>query len=192
MRPARLQPSGEMKMTEQLDVTATLNDALAKFAKDHGWKEITIHKDCGMFPMMPEDELRQTAQDISAHGLRESVTIKSNGKSGVLWDGRNRFVACAMANVTPLWTSPPKGVTAHDFIVSANIMRRHLTTEQRAALAAKLLKVNPAKSDRAVAKQVKLSPPTIAKIRKKEERRENILHVEKHTDSKGRKQPASG
>ena len=146
-----------------------------------------VHPDADLFPMLGEMERSDLARDIQAHGLQEPIVAKGRE----IWDGRNRLVACWDANVKPTFKEPPAGVTAHDFIVSANIMRRHLTTEQRSNLAAKLLKINPARSDRAVAKQVKLSPPKIAKIRKEEERRENILHVEKRADSKGRKQPAS-
>ena len=159
-------------------------DALTGILMEHG---MSVHPDADMFPKMSENGIKELAADIKAHGLREAITAK--GKE--IWDGRHRLIACALADVKPQFVPPPKGVTASQFIIGKNILRRHLTTNQRRDLAAKLLKMNPEKSDRAVAEQVKLSPPTVAKIRKEEEGRENILHVEKHTDSKGRKQPAS-
>jgi hypothetical protein len=48
------------------------------------------------------------------------------------------------------------------FVISANIHRRHLTTEQRKEIAAALLRVNPARSDRSVAKEVRLDNKTVA------------------------------
>lgn len=165
--------------TQQIDVGALLKEALKK-------EGMTVHEKCDMFPMLSANELIEMAQDIKAHGLREPITAK--GKQ--IWDGRNRLVACAIAKVKPRFVEPPEGVTAEEFIISANIMRRHLTTEQRTVLAVEVLRANPTKSDRAVAKQVKLSAPKVGKIRKQVEGRENNLHVDKRTDSKGRQQPA--
>jgi hypothetical protein len=53
----------------------------------------------------------------------------------------------------------------YTYVVSANIRRRHLTTEQRKEIAAELLKANPAQSDRSVAKEVGISPTTVGAIR---------------------------
>src|SRR5262249_13404250 len=46
------------------------------------------------------------------------------------------------------------GSDPYAYVVSANIHRRHLTTEQRKEIAAALLKSNPERSDRSVAKEV--------------------------------------
>ena len=77
-----------------------------------------------------------------------------------------------------------------DFVTSANLHRRHLTAEQRRELIEKLLKATPEKSDRAIGKMAKADNKTVAKARAKLERREEIPHVAKRADSKGRKQPA--
>jgi hypothetical protein len=68
--------------------------------------------------------------------------------------------------------------------------RRHLTVEQKRDVIAALLKANPTKSDRTIAKQAMTHHHAVAKVRLEEEGRGNISHVEKRTDSKGRKQPA--
>ena len=46
-----------------------------------------------------------------------------------------------------------------------NIRRRHLTTEQRRVLIAKLLKAQPEKSNRTIAKQTKTDDKTVAEVR---------------------------
>jgi hypothetical protein len=179
-------------MSKQLDVAAKLNEALAELAEHHGFQQLTIHPDCNMFPLMDEKEIRETAADIKAHGLRENITIKIVAANrAVLWDGRNQIVACSLAKVMPHMQPPPKGVTASEFIISKNIMRRHLTPSERLKLIDKLLKDDPTQSDRRIAETVKASPTTVAKERKKAEARGDVSKVDTRTDSKGRKQPAS-
>jgi hypothetical protein len=78
----------------------------------------------------------------------------------------------------------------YQFVISANIRRRHLTAEQKRELIGKLLQADPTKSDRAIAKVVKADNKTVAAVRAKKERREEIPHVKARTDTKGRKQPA--
>jgi hypothetical protein len=56
-------------------------------------------------------------------------------------------------------------------------------------VAAAMLKADPSKSNRAVAKTVKLSDKTVADVRGELERRSEIPHVESRTDTKGREQP---
>jgi hypothetical protein len=51
------------------------------------------------------------------------------------------------------------------YIISKNIHRRHLTAEQRRALIAKLIKAQPEKSDRQVAKTAKVDHKTVAGVR---------------------------
>ena len=45
----------------------------------------------------------------------------------------------ADARVEPVFKEPPPGVTAREFIISANIHRRHLTPVERINLVDKLL-----------------------------------------------------
>jgi hypothetical protein len=76
-------------------------------------------------------------------------------------------------------------------VLSANIHRRHLTTEQKRELIAKLIKQTPNKSDRQIAKQTKTSPTTVGKIRKETENAGDVSKVDTRTDTKGRKQPSA-
>jgi ParB-like chromosome segregation protein Spo0J len=150
-------------------------------------KEYKIHPLAKEFDMMGESEIKTLADDIKANGLQVPITRKDN----VVWDGRNRLKACEKAGVPPRFVEPPPGIDAATFIISANINRRHMSAADRRRVTAKLLKLNPGKSDREIAKATKQDKKTVAKVRRQEEDVGAIPHVDTRTDSKGRQQPAS-
>jgi hypothetical protein len=102
----------------------------------------------------------------------------------VCWDLGTEHAA-QDANIASMHHGDP-----YEFVISANIHRRHLTAEQKRDLIGKLLKADPTKSDRAVAKTVKADDKTVAKVRRELEGRSEIPNVKVRTDTKGRKQPA--
>jgi hypothetical protein len=173
------------------------------------WRDvITVHPAAELFPLMSPEDLRELASDIREHGLRDEITITHDGQ---LVDGRNRLdalelnganVACSLKRITDFLPSrEPGGVIgyryrcidealAYSLAVSSNIRRRHLTTEQKREIIAKLLTAQPETSDRQIAKTVAVDNKTVASVRQDMERREEIPHVAKRTDTKGRQQPA--
>jgi hypothetical protein len=70
-----------------------------------------------------------------------------------------------------------------------NVVRRHLSAEQKRELIAKLLKADPEQSDRQVGKMAKVDHKTVAAVRAAKEGRGEIPHVSKRADTKGRRQP---
>jgi hypothetical protein len=76
-----------------------------------------------------------------------------------------------------------------EYIISANIHRRHLTADTKRGLIAKLLQENPERSNRATAELADVDHKTVAAIRRREEDVGSVPHVEKVIDSKGRTQP---
>ncbi len=87
-----------------------------------------IHEAAALFPMLPDDELNELAEDIKANGLIHPIVLDSEG---VLIDGRNRLAACRLAGVAPRFTA----LNGHDpiaYIISANVRHRHLTKSQQA------------------------------------------------------------
>jgi hypothetical protein len=76
------------------------------------------------------------------------------------------------------------------YVLSANIRRRHLTAAQKRELVTKLLKAQPEKSDRQIAKEAKVSDKTVGKKRAELEAGAEIPHHETRTDARGTKQPA--
>jgi len=92
-----------------------------------------IHPAAALFPMLPDDELRELADDITANGLIHPVVLDT---AGALIDGRNRLAACRMAGVAPTFTVHDGDPVAH--VLSANISRRHISKGQRAMATAML------------------------------------------------------
>lgn len=86
------------------------------------------HPLSAIFPPLPEAELDALAEDIKAHGLRQSITIYE----GQVLDGWHRWLACEKAGVNPR-SIEYKGKDPAAFVRSENWHRRHLTASQRAA-----------------------------------------------------------
>ena len=96
------------------------------------------HPYAELFPMMPEDELRELAADIKVNGQREDITTLD----GMILDGRNRYRACEIAGVEPM-TRGYLGDNPLAFVLSSNLHRRHLDASQRAMVATRLANLSP-------------------------------------------------
>jgi ParB-like chromosome segregation protein Spo0J len=141
-----------------------------------------------MFPLLNDAEFDDLVEDIRKHGLRDPISLFEQ----MIIDGRNRERACIKAGVEPRYR--PIEFDNHDaaaaYVISKNIRRRHLTPKQKRALIEKVLSADPTKSDRQIARAVKVDNKTVGAVRKRAEAREEIPHVSKRTDSKGRSQVA--
>src|SRR6516225_12132503 len=84
------------------------------------------------------------------------------------------------------------GVDPYAFVVSRNILRRHLTARQKRELIAKLLKADASKSDRQIGETIKADHKTVGAVRAEKEATGEISSVEKRIgmDGKARKRPA--
>ena len=106
---------------------------------------IEDHKIANTFPLMRKPALDELVADIEENGLRDKITIFE----GKILDGRNRYRA--MLRLDPKFSvkTAPKmfiefdGGDPIEFVVSKNLHRRHLTTSQRAMIAAELSIANP-------------------------------------------------
>jgi hypothetical protein len=83
-----------------------------------------------LFPLIPQDELAELADDIAENGLQEPIVIAQINDEWVLVDGRNRLAACKLAGVIPHTRILESDPTA--YVLSANVHRRHLTKGQQA------------------------------------------------------------
>jgi ParB-like chromosome segregation protein Spo0J len=177
------------------------------------WRDyLKVHPAAELFDLLPEDDLRKLAENIQAHGLQVPIVIWTSPDPAehdeALIDGRNRLDAAAMAGLLTavdgelrLRTKQfPDGerlpqrfshADPYELALALNIHRRHLTIVRKRELVAKLLKATPEASDRKIAKQVKIDNKTVAGVRSECEGREEIPHVEKRIDSRGRKQPSA-
>jgi len=83
-----------------------------------------------IFPMLSDDELSALADDIRAHGQREPIVMFE----GAVLDGRNRWLACKMAEVEPItkqFAGDKRAALA--YVWSAGAMRRDLKPGQKSA-----------------------------------------------------------
>lgn len=99
------------------------------------WPErIPHHPLADLFPMLPDSEIAELAEDIRQRGQEQPVWILD----GRILDGRNRAEACHRLEIDP-WTDEYKGNDPLGFVLSLNLRRRHLTESQRAMVAAKII-----------------------------------------------------
>jgi ParB-like chromosome segregation protein Spo0J len=91
---------------------------------------LTDHRLAGFEPEMAADEYAAFVANIAAHGLIEPIVTYE----GQVLDGRHRYRACLETGTEPRFT-PYEGDDPLGFVVSENLLRRHLSASQRAVLA---------------------------------------------------------
>ena len=94
---------------------------------------------------MDEAALAELADDIKAHGLREQIKLWK----GEILDGRNRYLACGLAGVEPVLKAlefPGGEPQALAYVLSRNLMRRHLSVPQRSLVAGRIAKLKRGRS----------------------------------------------
>ena len=92
-----------------------------------------FHRLADVFPLIEGTEFDDLVIDAKTYGIREPIWILDEQ----ILDGRNRYRAAKAAGVEcreRIYT----GDDPVSFVISANLKRRHLSTSQRAMVAAKL------------------------------------------------------
>jgi len=91
----------------------------------------TPHPIAQMFPRVEGEEFEKFVEDIRSNGLQNPIAVHGE----YILDGLNRQRACEAAGVEPRYVDVGN-VDPLSYITSMNLRRRHLTTEQRAHIAA--------------------------------------------------------
>jgi N6-adenosine-specific RNA methylase IME4 len=92
------------------------------------------HKFANIFPITTEMHSTMAA-DIRQNGLNNPIILFQ----GQILDGRNRFEACKLAGVEPIFKQfDGNEDQALDYVWSENFHRRHLSSSQRAAVAVEM------------------------------------------------------
>jgi hypothetical protein len=78
----------------------------------------------------------------------------------------------------------------YDFVIAANLHRRHLNGSQKRDIVANLIKAQPEKSNRQIAETAKASPTTVGTVRAEMEAKGEVSKLDTRIDAKGVKQPA--
>jgi SAM-dependent methyltransferase len=96
-------------------------------------KELEFHPIASIFPLMEPEGFNDLKEDIEINGMHEPVRLYE----GKILDGRNRYNACKELKIEPHYREfePVNSVDPFDFVVSMNLMRRHLSASQKAMAA---------------------------------------------------------
>jgi N6-adenosine-specific RNA methylase IME4 len=94
---------------------------------------LPFHPLAEIFPLIEGEEFGALVASIKSRGLLERIVMHE----GMILDGRNRYRACLVAEIDPEFVDFC-GDDALAFVVDTNLHRRHLTTSQRAMIAAEL------------------------------------------------------
>lgn len=97
-----------------------------------------VHEAAELFPLIEGEAFTELVENIRQFGLREPIVMTSDGK---LLDGRNRYRACLQAGKEPRYQTFRGPGNALQYVISANLHRRHLTTSQRSMIAANIAKL---------------------------------------------------
>jgi hypothetical protein len=95
--------------------------------------DLQLHPLCTLFPRMAGAEFSTLVDDIKANGQREPIILHD----GMILDGGNRYRACIEAGIEPQ-TMKFGGGNIVDYVLSANLHRRHLSPGQQAAIVASM------------------------------------------------------
>jgi len=95
-----------------------------------------------LFPLMTQDGIRELGIDMKNNGQKEAIVLFE----GKILDGRNRYLACKMFNIIPIFKELKEGIDPLTFIISKNLYRRHLNTAQKCEIALKLLRIERKKA----------------------------------------------
>jgi hypothetical protein len=176
------------------------------------WRDVLpVHPAADLFPLMSPDELRELGENIEKNGLKIPVILWSENTFAPvqLLDGRNRLDAMEAAGIPfRMKRSRATGAThllvdgcfettsllvidvdPFDYVLSANIHRRHLTAEQKREIIAKVLKAKPEASNRQIAKQVKADDKTVGNVWRELEATAEIPQLDKTTGADGKARP---
>ena len=148
------------------------------------------HAFSAMFPQITEEDFDKLVDDIKKNGLLQPIVVYQDK----ILDGNNRYRACLQAKVEPRCTElvEASDAQAQAFVISANIHRRHLSREQRAAIIAMLLKADPSKSNRQIAETTKTSHHTVEAVRTELEATGQIAQLNKTTGADGKTRKTKG
>ena len=93
-----------------------------------------FHPLADMFDLLEGQELLDLANDIKERGLHHPILLHPDGS---ILDGRNRYRACELVGVEARFETWDGKGSALALVISLNLMRRHLSTSQRALMAGK-------------------------------------------------------
>lgn len=143
------------------------------------------------FEPLPADEYAALKADIAKRGVLVPIEYDEEGN---ILDGHHRHRICQELGIKDF----PRVVRRfssleekEEHIVTLNVRRRHLTSEQKRKWAEWFLRRHPEWSNRRIAAEVGLSDPTVARVREELEAEGEVLKVSTRVGKDGVAQPAA-
>ncbi len=119
-----------------------------------------------LLPELPPDEYQALKADIAARGVLVPIEVD---EQGTILDGHTRFRAwCELAKNEPPPVIVRPGLSEEEKRLHArraNLLRRHLTSQQKRELIADQLRETPNWSDRRVGRELGVDGKTVAGVR---------------------------
>ena len=161
---------------------------------------IEVHPVCNSLQMLEGVAFAELRDAIRARGMRVPLVLWRPDASSpwLLIGGRNRAavladepdgaarIAAAIEQANRFTGGDPRAIV-RDF----DINRRHLTADQKRAIIVELLKADPSRSDRSIAKEVNASPTSVGAVRRNEEAAGRVSNMDTRVGRDGIAQPAS-
>jgi len=140
---------------------------------------------------MSDTDRKQLKSDIKKHGMRHPIIVYNKGGVNYVLAGWNRREIAIELNMPLVDIQIMEGDTPGEFklfVVTENLSRRHLTTDQKKKIAELFFKITPEASANQIAKKTGLDDKTAGKVKRDLQARSEIPNVET-IDTKGRRQP---
>lgn len=123
----------------------------------------------GLMPISNEDRNRLKEQIISCGEIRDPIKIYFGNKNkGQILCGKNRWeIACELNwNLVPVEIYENLTKKQRDeIVIMDNLARRHFTTKQKSIIVEHILKKEPAKTNRSIARLIGVDHKTVSKKR---------------------------
>jgi len=111
--------------------------------KIDNWHNLELHPLCELFPEATDDDYDRLVASMKEYGYfdAEPITVidkdPNGGEDWQVLDGRHRFLAAQDAGVIPTFAEY-EGDDPLGYVTAKDMARRHLSTGQKAALAASI------------------------------------------------------
>jgi protein gp37/ParB-like chromosome segregation protein Spo0J len=94
-----------------------------------------VHPAAAELPLLSDERQAELVASIKQRGLRDPIVLAPDGKQIV--DGRNRYLACKLADVNPIFRTLPKATTELEiveYVQDHGLQRRDLEAGQRTVI----------------------------------------------------------
>jgi ParB-like chromosome segregation protein Spo0J len=120
-----------------------------------------------LMPIDPADRER-LKEDIAKDGIRDAIKVYKNGNKYYILGGYNRWRIAQELGITsvPVEIYHISEKERRDLVIKDNLNRRHLTRDQKQKLIEYFLRLEPEKSDRAIAKKTGSDHKTVGSVRR--------------------------